>query len=159
MADIYEAHDTEITLGTGRLLGLFFGLVVVCAVFFGLGYTLGRNSNVAAPAPIVQGAAVAPAPVATGNKPAPVKQAAAEPPVVVCAAGASCDEKPAAEAAPAAAEPSAADPHAARTAAMVGMKIAPAPEMSKAAAPQSGFVVQIAAVSRRDDADALLGAL
>ena len=42
MPDLYEAHDTEITLGTGRLLGLFFGLVVVCAVFFGLGYTLGR---------------------------------------------------------------------------------------------------------------------
>src|SRR3954453_23362937 len=44
MADIYEAHDTEITLGTGRLLGLFFGLVIVCALFFGLGFSMGRNS-------------------------------------------------------------------------------------------------------------------
>lgn len=40
-----EAQDTEITLGTGKLLGLFFGLVIVCAIFFGLGFSLGRNSN------------------------------------------------------------------------------------------------------------------
>jgi len=37
-------QDTEITLGTGKILGLFFGLVVFSAVVFGLGYTLGRNS-------------------------------------------------------------------------------------------------------------------
>src|SRR3954467_7105481 len=39
-----EGQDTEITLGTGRLLGLFFGLVVVCAIFFGLGFSMGRSS-------------------------------------------------------------------------------------------------------------------
>ncbi len=39
------SQDTEITLGTGRLLGLFFGLVVVCALFFGFGYTLGRGTS------------------------------------------------------------------------------------------------------------------
>src|SRR4051812_3570951 len=39
-----EGPDTEITLGTGRLLGLFFGLVIVCALFFGLGFSMGRNS-------------------------------------------------------------------------------------------------------------------
>src|SRR6476646_9123596 len=39
-----EGQDTEITLGTGRLLGLFFGLVIVCALFFGLGFSMGRNS-------------------------------------------------------------------------------------------------------------------
>src|SRR5580692_10662042 len=38
-------QDTEITLGTAKLLGLFFGLVVVCAVFFALGYMLGRKSD------------------------------------------------------------------------------------------------------------------
>ena len=37
-------RETEITLGTGRLLGLFFGLVVVCAIFFVSGYRLGKNS-------------------------------------------------------------------------------------------------------------------
>src|SRR5271168_2378254 len=40
------AQDTEITLGTAKLLALFFGLVVVCAVFFALGYTLGRKSDI-----------------------------------------------------------------------------------------------------------------
>jgi len=29
-----SSQDTEITLGTAKLLGLFFGLVVICAVFF-----------------------------------------------------------------------------------------------------------------------------
>ena len=40
-----SSQDTEITLGTAKLLGLFFGLVIVCAVFFALGYTLGRKSD------------------------------------------------------------------------------------------------------------------
>ncbi len=38
------SQDTEITLGTGKLLLLFFGLVAVCAVFFAFGYNLGRSS-------------------------------------------------------------------------------------------------------------------
>src|SRR5258708_39038323 len=42
-------EDTEITLGTGKMLGLFFGLVILCAVFFGMGYTMGRNSTKSAP--------------------------------------------------------------------------------------------------------------
>ena len=41
-----SSQDTEITLGTAKLLGLFFGLVIVCAVFFALGYTLGRKSDI-----------------------------------------------------------------------------------------------------------------
>jgi DedD protein len=40
-----SSQDTEITLGTAKLLGLFFGLVIICAVFFALGYTLGRKSD------------------------------------------------------------------------------------------------------------------
>lgn len=40
-----SSQDTEITLGTGKLLALFFGLVIVCALFFGLGYSLGRKSD------------------------------------------------------------------------------------------------------------------
>jgi DedD protein len=38
------SEDTEITLGTGKMLLLFFGLVALCAVFFGMGYSLGKNS-------------------------------------------------------------------------------------------------------------------
>ncbi len=40
-----QQNDTEIVLGTGKLLGIFFGLVVVCGIFFGLGFTLGRSSG------------------------------------------------------------------------------------------------------------------
>ena len=40
-----SSQDTEITLGTGKLLFLFFGLVGVCALFFALGYSLGRKSD------------------------------------------------------------------------------------------------------------------
>ncbi len=39
-----ESQDTEITLGTGKMLALFFGLVALCAVFFGIGFSLGKNS-------------------------------------------------------------------------------------------------------------------
>ena len=38
-------QDTEITLGTGKMLALFFGLVGLCAVFFGVGFSLGRSSS------------------------------------------------------------------------------------------------------------------
>src|ERR1043166_4735893 len=43
-----DIRETEITLGTGRLLGLFFGLVTVCALFFSLGYMFGRGSGTGA---------------------------------------------------------------------------------------------------------------
>ena len=39
------SEDTEITLGTGKMLALFFGLVSLCAVFFGMGFSLGKNSG------------------------------------------------------------------------------------------------------------------
>lgn len=45
-----ESTDTEITLGMKSLLGVFFGSVLVCGVFFGLGYSLGRGSARPAPA-------------------------------------------------------------------------------------------------------------
>ncbi|SRR6266568_591163 len=43
MEDVAD-NDTEITLGVGKLLGLFFGLVILCGISLGVGYTLGRNS-------------------------------------------------------------------------------------------------------------------
>ena len=38
------SQDTEITLGTGKMLALFFSLVALCGLFFGLGFSLGRGS-------------------------------------------------------------------------------------------------------------------
>src|SRR5579864_3100040 len=34
------SHDTEITLGTGKMLALFFGLEALNGAFFGMGYSL-----------------------------------------------------------------------------------------------------------------------
>jgi DedD protein len=55
-----SSEDTEITLGTGKLLVLFFGLVGVCALFFALGYSLGRKSE---PALAATSAAITPQPL------------------------------------------------------------------------------------------------
>src|SRR5271157_603028 len=38
------SEDTEITLGAGRLLGLFFLLAALCGVFFSIGYSLGKST-------------------------------------------------------------------------------------------------------------------
>ena len=42
--------EREISLGTGTILAIFFALALVCAVFFGLGYSMGRKSAQPAPA-------------------------------------------------------------------------------------------------------------
>ncbi len=39
------SQDTEITLGTGKMVALFFGLVALNGAFFGLGYSLGRTGS------------------------------------------------------------------------------------------------------------------
>src|ERR1700719_657678 len=43
--ELDDHKDREITLGTGALLAIFFAVVLVCAVFFGLGYSMGRRSG------------------------------------------------------------------------------------------------------------------
>ena len=40
-----EPADHEISLGTPTILGIFFALALVCAAFFGFGYTMGRKSS------------------------------------------------------------------------------------------------------------------
>jgi DedD protein len=40
-----SSEDTEITLGVGKLLGLFFLLAAICGVFFSIGYSLGKSSG------------------------------------------------------------------------------------------------------------------
>src|SRR5690349_8130192 len=65
-----ETRDTEITLGTGKLLGLFFGLAMLCGVFFGLGYKLGHSVDTGpVPDPIAEATHVPVAANATGTKP------------------------------------------------------------------------------------------
>jgi len=42
---IASSDDTEITLGVGKLLGLFFLLAAICGIFFSIGYSLGKSSG------------------------------------------------------------------------------------------------------------------
>ncbi len=45
MHTIASSEDTEITLGVGKLLGLFFLLAAICGIFFSIGYSLGRSAG------------------------------------------------------------------------------------------------------------------
>jgi DedD protein len=83
--DDVERDDTEITLGVGKLLGLFFGLVILCGVSLGVGYSLGRNSaRLAAAAAATTAPAAVPSPSAA-NK--PEASQVASPKSSDCAAG------------------------------------------------------------------------
>jgi cell division septation protein DedD len=41
----HQEVDSEITLSATTLLGIFFGLVLICGVFFGFGYSTGRRGS------------------------------------------------------------------------------------------------------------------
>ena len=43
--DADQVRDTEITLSTGKLLGIFFALAITCGVFFTMGYLLGKSTS------------------------------------------------------------------------------------------------------------------
>lgn len=78
-------RDAELTLGAGALLGLFFGLVLVCGLCFGLGYAVGHRApapsaaaNVPTPAPDqepLQGNSSIPKPSAADQTTAPAPPA------------------------------------------------------------------------------------
>lgn len=150
-----SSQDTEITLGTGKLLVLFFGLVGICAVFFALGYSLGRKSE---PAVTVASAAGVPQPSSNTTKasggsatatPAMtfyknVEQKDANPELTPPADGKADTSAPA----------SATGSNASSVQAPQSTAVDPSTTM-----PMSGYFVQVAAVSKQEDADALVDAL
>jgi DedD protein len=77
LQDLHEpvGQDREISLGTTTILGIFFALALLCAVFFGFGYSLGRRSAppVSAPAEVTTGSGNNSSKPAPGS---PVKQSA-----------------------------------------------------------------------------------
>ena len=142
------SQDTEITLGTGKLLFLFFGLVGICALFFALGYSLGRKSEpgMTTSAAIVPQATPGGGKATSGSATAPpmtfyksVEQKDANPELTPAA-----DTKTDATAAPANASP---QTPAANTA------------DPTTTLPTAAYFVQVAAVSKQEDADALVDAL
>jgi DedD protein len=140
------SQDTEITLGTGKMLALFFGLVALCAVFFGVGYSLGRSSVRIASADLP---AATPASSAT-LRPSAVKSVSTTAPADMTfykAVQSKEDTTPAA-----APETSTSAPDAAPAA-------APPAIDPTAPAPLNAYYVQVAAVSKSEDAEALVDAL
>jgi DedD protein len=156
-----SSEDTEITLGTGKLLVLFFVLVGICAGSFALGYKLGSKSE-----PAVSSASAAlPLTAASGTtKPAssgstspsaaslkPVEQKSTPPDASTNAA----DTKAAVPAD--ASNP--ANPTAGSSASSNPAAGTPNSADSTTTLPTSPYFVQVAAVSKQEDADALVDAL
>jgi cell division protein FtsN len=183
------SDDTEITLGMGKLLGLFFLLAAICGVFFSIGYSLGKSTGreqalndqpatAATEATAVASGASQNKPsavvaVKAEAEPAPPEQSATSTPqsnltfykaVQQTGDGAQLPAKGASSAVsanPAAAPESHAVMPAKSTTPPGAAASSPAPPGSHPA-PVTGpgtIVVQIAAISREDDAVALAGAL
>jgi cell division septation protein DedD len=152
LLDTEEVADnaSEITLSTTSLLGIFFGLVLICGVFFGFGYSMGRGVGPGAQASTLEaGETAAPE---NSRPPAADPQGPAEP--QVASAPAAKEEVPEEEAPvkpgppPIVAKPAAARP---------SVAYVPPADAPPTAAGQP--MVQIAAVARREDADVLVSAL
>ena len=143
-----EQFDTEITLGVGRLLVLFFGLVVLCGIFMGIGYSLGRNTAKAAAGDtgtITASATGKPTPTSVIKPPDSTSQSSTD-----LSFYKSVEQKePDSQLQSKTAEPERKSED----------KATPAPEIKAGAVPGSGYMVQIAAVSKKEDADALVDAL
>jgi len=170
-----ERPDKELTLGSGTLLALFFGLVLICGLCFGLGYTVGHRG--------VKSAAVAAATTpgeqeplqASGTvpKPSAIAQDVAPPPAPASDVQGATPSGTAPVAAAQEAAPSATIPAQVASPQVQQSPVRPAfapganvPDTQQAASAvrpalaQAGTImVQVAAVANPDDAEVLLNAL
>jgi DedD protein len=189
--------DADLTLGIGSLLSIFFGVVLICGIFFGFGYSMGRRNARAATA--VVPATTSPAPSAATAPPLPENElsgAPLKPQVPDDASAPSSDEtNPAPETAKSQPPAASSAKHDAQSdsakpskTARVTEPAAPNPSLNAVpythraplpnTKPHAGtmaplaqapgdspivpgqpIMVQIAAVSRREDAEVLAGAL
>jgi len=138
-----EGYDTEITLGTGKMLALFFGLVILCAVFFGMGFSMGRNS-VKTTAELLPSPSESSRPTTNRREPS-----------------AASTSTPVAQTAPAPTVQTAADNTASANTAQTATPSDPSQTAAAQAAsqPNAGYYVQVAAVSKQEDAEALVDSL
>jgi DedD protein len=153
-------QDTEITLGTGRMLAIFFAFVLICAFFFAIGFSLGRKTTMAATSNLLSAGSAAPATIV---RPSAAKNDAAQ-------AGAQSPQPSdfsfykAVGEKNAGATPTSPDaktqtlPVTAAAATTPAMD-APANTTTETAPATGGYFVQVAAVSRQEDAEALVEAL
>ncbi|MDP9040304.1 MAG: SPOR domain-containing protein [Acidobacteriota bacterium] len=171
--DEFAAHrDREISLGPGTILGIFFGLALLCGAVFGLGYTMGRRTGQSAAAAVIVGTG-SPATLGSATKPTagsaaaepqrsapPDELTASAPPVASGSKTSAADALIVGDRLPRAAAPAAPAPPPTSTAALTA-SFPPAPPAPAPPAPSPGgtFMVQIAAVSTQEIADIELAAL
>jgi DedD protein len=161
-----EGNHTELTLGLGTVLGLGAGLLLLCLVCFALGYAVGHR----APAD-QEGAVVVPnsktttLPASGGAKPGAVRQAAAAPSPDAAGSdsyGQASAKQPLDDAAADSSQgqpPTAAANPQVRPALQSSTDQASPLHVQPATSSAQGWMVQIAAVSRSEDADVLVNAL
>jgi cell division septation protein DedD len=161
--------DTELTLGPMRLLGIIFGVVLLCGLWFGLGYSMGsrgaRGASTAGRQPDTEpfsGAASSQSkPSATPQNIAHQQPAATDLTPSEASYAATDSQNPGSRSTTSA---NAAQP-VVKPALPIASKV-PAPGQpaqafkgEPGAAPAGVLMVQIAAVSHQEDADVLVGAL
>ena len=162
--DRSDDHDSgnsarEISLGTGTVLAIFLALAVVCSLFFGLGYSMGKKSI-----PLTQVAAAASP--SSGSPSSLRNPSASRPDLQVVQPLEESSGPAAAETGPNRATDRATDrfPTAKSTSRDYATPLKPVPTAVEAVAPSTANAgpqsfVQVAAVSRKEDADLLLTAL
>jgi DedD protein len=140
-------QEHELTLSTGAILGIFLGLALLCGLFFGFGYKMGSHKT-----PLPQAA------VTPETTPAPAANFSNFKPAAGSPANSSSPAVPVAPQLPPAAD---AEVKAAATAApIVRSTAAPAVQTTAPGPVSTGiFMVQVAAVTRQEDADLLVHAL
>ncbi len=147
------SQDTEITLGTGRVLGLFFGLVVLCAIFFGMGFSLGKNST---KAQADDSPASSPVASKDGKRPSavtvPTASKQSQDMTFYKSVGQKSADSELSSNTSAGTSPETGSPQAEPDVKATDASTSPVP-------PLNGYYVQVAAVSKQEDADALVDAL
>ena len=150
-------QNTEITLGTGRMLALFFAFVLVCAFFFAIGFSLGRRTTIAGAGSLLSAPTGAPATIV---RPSAAKNGAPQP---TPQSGDFSFYKAVGEknADAALTPPDSKTPPATSTAATSTGETPPkaATDAATAAPASGGYYVQVAAVTRQEDAESLVAAL
>lgn len=153
-----DPQSAEITLGTGKLLGIFFGLVLLCSLFFTMGYMMGRSSAAGSKTEIVGsetgGTSPAGKPSAADKTPAPA-------PVTVTS---SSDSQPASSSSSTAPPTSAPGSSTSSSSSSANAPATLVPASASGSSNQAAnaavtYLVQVAAVSKREDADILVSAL
>lgn len=151
-------QDTEITLGTGRMLAIFFAFVLVCAFFFAIGFSLGRKTVIAG------GGTLLSAPIVSSSnvvRPSPGKNDAPQQGPQDFGFYKAVGEKTADSglgAQDAKAQAPAPAPAAAPSGSSADAKDATT-QPPTAVLANGGYYVQVAAVSRQEDAESLVEAL